>query len=90
MSNTTDWRDILIEDTSIKPAMIRALCSHLDTEVVTLGAVADLKMSELKAMKGVGKIAIQSCMDAIGRAVRGEPAKVAGPSVLDVVQAAAA
>jgi hypothetical protein len=90
MSNTTDWRDILIEDTSIKPAMIRALCSHFDTEVVTLGAVADLKMSELKAMKGVGKIAIQSCMDAIGRAVRGEPAKVAGPSVLDVVQAAAA
>ena len=81
----TDWRDISIHDTEIKPAMARALCKWFQTDEVTLGAVADLKVSDLKAFKGVGKVAIESCMEAIGRAVRGEPLTGTGPTVLDIV-----
>jgi len=86
----TDWRNISIHETTIKPAMTRALCQWFQTNDVTLGAVADMKVADLKAFKGVGKIAIQSCMDAIGRAVRGEPLIGAGPTVLDIVTKSAA
>lgn len=83
----TSWMNIPLDKTTIKRSMIVVLKARLGDDA-TLGDVAQMKLSELKSLKGVGKVAIDSCMEAIRHAVHGAPPP-SGPTLLEVVNSAA-
>lgn len=85
---TEEWMQTPLDQTVIKKSMVVALKGYLGKADATLGDVAGMPMAELRAIKGAGKVAVDSCLHAIKIAALGAPAHT-GPSVLEVVMKAA-
>jgi hypothetical protein len=72
----------LVNNTNIKPAMKRILAECYGDKL-TLGELSMLPWSEILSLPGAGRVAADSCVAAISRAIRGER-KPIGPTLFDM------
>ena len=77
-----NWQDIKVAETGMKQALVKGL-QQIHGVDVNLGKVAEMTLDELKAIRGVGKVAIESCIEIIDRAINGRHIK--GATVREIV-----
>lgn len=68
------WKEIKISSAAIKKSMLKALHERLGPDA-TLGQLAEMSVEDLRAIPYAGGKAVDSCIEALRLAVRGQPLK---------------